>query len=174
MIPYVYNLFPVCGGLFYNHLQAADTWRNCSPLASTLRVCCPRAILDPFQSAQGVWSLLKHSRRPHLISASVKLVPIYLAESKGTHQGVVTVLENEGVEKNQKVTLEGKESLRSIKGSQNVSSSIDPTQIGYRLRNNVHNRELSQGFSHINSEFTWHSQLCQPKPCSPVVQKKPL
>lgn len=127
MIPYVCNLFPVCGGLFYNHLQAADTWRNCSPLASTLRVCCPRAILDPFQSAQGVWSLLKHSRRPHLISASVKLVPIYLAESKGTHQGVVTVLENEGVEKNQKVTLEGKESLRSIKGSRNVSSSIDPT-----------------------------------------------
>lgn len=37
------------------------------------------------------------------------------------HQGVVTVLEDEGVEKNQKVTLEGKESL---KGNQRITKCI--------------------------------------------------
>lgn len=70
MIPYVCNLSPICGGLFYNHLQAADTLRDCSPLTA-----------GAVSSAQ---SLLPICKPPEILQAllylhSYKTCPCYLA-----------------------------------------------------------------------------------------------
>lgn len=99
MIPYVCNLSPICGGLFYNHLQLIH-WGIAHPSQQEQS----HQLTEPAAHMQA-WALvpLEMLQKDSFNLSSYKICPYYLAYGvQKIHRGVVTVLGNKGVKKTKK------------------------------------------------------------------------